>query len=156
MKRAALVLVLVTAVSGCTFGQKHPGITVGLVAGTMGFGTCGLAVDRFTTCAAVGGIAGLAIGGITGLVTTFFDTGGHELPQDPEDAPIRRVKSKGEPEGPYLPPEPNPLPQTATPEERGSATTPAPPPTPPTHDATPPTPAPTPVAPTPPPPQTTP
>ena len=126
MKRAALVLVLVSAAGGCTFGQKHPGITVGIVAGTMAFGTCGLAVDKLGTCSAIGGIVGLAIGGITGLVTTFFDTESHELPQDPEDAPIRRVKSKGEPPGPYLPPEPNPLPQTATPEANGSAATPAP------------------------------
>ena len=139
MKRTALVLVLAVAAGGCTFGQKHPGITVGLVAGTMGFGTCGLAVDRLGTCAAVGGIAGLAIGGITGLVTTFFDTSSHELPQDPEDEPIRRVKGTGEPPGPYLPPEPNPLPPTAVPDGRGSAATPAPAPDPTAPAPTPPT-----------------
>lgn len=129
MKAVALIAVL--ALGGCTFGQKHPGITIGLVAGTIGFGTCGLAVDKLGTCAAVGGITGLVIGGITGLVTTLFDTNSHELPRDPEDEPIRRVKSKGEPPGPYLPPEPNPLPATAVPEGVGSGsvvapTTPAP------------------------------
>ncbi len=139
MKGAALVAVF--ALSGCAFAQKHPAITVGLVAGTMGFGTCGLAVDKLGTCAAVGGIAGLAIGGITGLVTTFFDTSAHGLPQDPEDEPIRRVKSQGEPPGPYLPPEPNPLPATALPDGSGSAATPAPPP------PAPPPPAPPPPAP---------
>ena len=113
--RAASV-VLVFALAGCTFAQKHPGITTGLVAGSLAFGTCGLAVDSLETCGKVGLAAGLVIGGITGLVTVIFDTNAHGLPQDPDDEPIRRVRSDGPPSGPYLPPEPNPLPQTALPD----------------------------------------
>ena len=104
MKHVSLVLVF--ALGSCTFAQKHPGITTGLVAGTIGFGTCGLAVDKLGTCSIVGGIAGLAIGGITGLVTTFADTSAHDLPPlEEEEPPVVRVKT-------HTPPPPPPLPAT--------------------------------------------
>lgn len=114
MKSTSLVLVF--ALAGCAFAQKHPAITTGLVVGAIGFGTCGLAVERLQICGEVGLAAGVGLGGITGLVTTVFDTGDHGLPQDPDDEPIRRFHSEGPPPGPYLPPEPNPLPLTAQPD----------------------------------------
>ena len=121
----APALVLVFALAGCTFAQKHPGVTTGLVAGTIAFGMCGLAVEKLGDCAKVGAVAGVGIGGITGLVTTFFTTSATEMPQDEEDAPIRRIKSQGPPPGPYLPPDPNPLPQAALPDAGVPAPAPA-------------------------------
>lgn len=112
-KRIALVLVF--ALGGCAFAQKHPAVTIGIVAGSVGFVTCGLAVEKLGTCSLVGLGAGVAIGGITGLVTTIFASNADELAEDDQDA-LRRVRGDGPPPGPYLPPEPNPLPQTALPD----------------------------------------
>jgi hypothetical protein len=101
MKRAAVVA-LAIALGGCTFAQKHPGITVGLVAGSIGFGACGLAVEKLGTCSAIGGAAGLVLGGITGLVMLFADEDAHQLPpfvEEEEDV----VRTRTEPP-PGLPP----------------------------------------------------
>jgi hypothetical protein len=94
MKRAVLLL-MVMATGGCTFAQKHPGVTVGIVSGSIGFGACQLSVEKVGTCSAVGAITGLVLGGITGLVTLFADTSAHDLPpfQEEEEPEFRRVKS---------------------------------------------------------------
>lgn len=95
---------MLVALGGCAFSQKHPGVTVGIVTGTIGFGACQLSVEKVGTCSIVGGIAGLALGGITGLITLFADTSAHELPpfeEEPEE-PFKRVKS-GTPPPPGLP-----------------------------------------------------
>ena len=84
MKAAALVVAFVL-LGSCTFAQKHPGITVGIVAGSIGAGACGLAVGELDKCAAVGGIAGVVLGGITGLVTMFADTSAHTLDLEDEE-----------------------------------------------------------------------
>ena len=99
MKRVVLLLMLV-CVGGCTFAQKHPGITVGIVSGTIGFGACELSVERLGTCSAVGAVTDLVLGSITGLVTMFADTSAHELPpfQEEEEQPeFRRVRSQTAP-----------------------------------------------------------
>jgi hypothetical protein len=98
MKRAALLSALVL-LGGCGFAQKHPGVTVGIVSGTIGFGACGLAVEKLGTCSAIGAVTGLVLGGITGLITTFTDTSAHELPpmEEEEETEYRRVKSTTEP-----------------------------------------------------------
>lgn len=105
MTRAAL-LVMVVVLGGCGFAQKHPGITVGVVAGTIGFGACELSVEKLGTCSAVGGIAGLALGGITGLITLLADTSAHELPpfEEEQDEVFVRMPS-GTPPPPGLPPD---------------------------------------------------
>jgi hypothetical protein len=95
--------VLVLALGSCAFAQKHPAITAGIAAGTIGLVPCLPAVEHPTPCLAIGAIAGLAIGGITGLVTTFADTNAHELVEEPEP-PIVRTKR------PPPPPEPEPVP----------------------------------------------
>lgn len=97
MKRAVLLIML----AGCGFAQKHPGVTVGIVSGTIGFGACGLSVERLGTCSAIGAVTGVVLGGITGLVTIFADTSAHELPPlvEQEDEPFvrRRVKTQTAP-----------------------------------------------------------
>lgn len=101
MKRAAWVVMLLV-VGGCGFAQKHPGVTIGIVAGTLGFGACELSVEKIGTCSAIGGAVGLALGGITGLVTAVADTSAHAL--DLEDEEQERVPT-GTPPPPGLPPD---------------------------------------------------
>ncbi|HEX5060115.1 MAG TPA: hypothetical protein VFV99_12180 [Kofleriaceae bacterium] len=84
---------------GCGFAQKHPGITVGIVAGTIGFGACEISVEKVKTCGAIGAIAGVALGGITGLVTMFADTSAHELTNDDEGDVIVAPQNADEPPG---------------------------------------------------------
>ncbi len=88
-------MVLVIVLGGCTFAQKHPGVTVGIVAGTIGLGACELSVEKIGTCSIVGGAAGLVLGGLTGLVTMFADTSAHELPPlEEEEPPYVRIRSR--------------------------------------------------------------
>ena len=75
---------MLIVLGGCGFAQKHPGITAGVVAGTLGFGFCEMSVEKAKECAEVGLVAGAALGGITGLVTLFADTSAHELKNDDE------------------------------------------------------------------------
>lgn len=109
----AVVAVLVFGLAGCTFATKHPAATAGIAAGSMGFTTCFIAVEKLDSCGAVGGIAALGIFGITWLATTFLVTDADELEEQEAQDSMRRVKSEGEPPGEYVPPEPNPLPATA-------------------------------------------
>jgi hypothetical protein len=76
VKRAVLCAALVAM--SCESAAKHPGITIGAVTGTMGFGLCSLSVSATGTCAIVGGAAALALGGITALVTLIADTNASE------------------------------------------------------------------------------
>lgn len=115
MKRALSVVVMLS-LGSCAFATKHPAVTIGIVAGTIGFTTCFLAVEKPGTCGLVGLGAGVAIGGITGLATTVFEPNAPAEPDESDADMMRRVRGEGVPEGPYLPPEPNPLPQTALPD----------------------------------------
>jgi hypothetical protein len=96
MKAAALVVVF-ALLGSCSFSQKHPGITVGVVAGTIGFGACGLSVEKLGTCSAIGGAAGLVLGGITGLVAMLTDSSAHELPPFVEEEDDGVVRTRTEP-----------------------------------------------------------
>ncbi|HEU4615380.1 MAG TPA: hypothetical protein VFS15_24970 [Kofleriaceae bacterium] len=104
--RRAVLLVMVVLLGDCTFAQKHPGVTVGIVAGTIGLGACELSVEKIGTCSVVGGAAGLVLGGITGLVTLFADTSAHELPpfEEEQEPAFERVRTRTEPP-PGLPPD---------------------------------------------------
>jgi len=113
MKRVVVAALLVFGLAGCTFATKHPAATAGIAAGTMGFTTCFIAVEKLDSCGAVGGVAALGIFGITWLATTFLVSNADELEEQEAQDSMRRVKSDGEPPGEYLPPEPNPLPATA-------------------------------------------
>jgi hypothetical protein len=96
----ALSIAGLFALAGCTFAQKHPGVTVGVVAGVVGSGACLMAVEKLDTCALIGGIAGVGLGGITGLVTLFADTEDHSLPpfaEEDDDTPIIRTTTEPPP-----------------------------------------------------------
>jgi hypothetical protein len=79
------VLVCLTLLSlvGCESAAKHPAITIGTVTGTMGFGLCEISVADVGTCAIVGGVSALALGGITALVYLLAD------PNAPPDEPAQ-------------------------------------------------------------------
>ncbi len=113
MNRVAVCAVLVFGLAGCTFATKHPAATAGIAAGSVGFTTCFVAVEKLDSCGAVGGIAALGIFGVTWLATTFLVSNADELEAQEQEDALRRVQSEGEPPGEYLPPEPNPLPATA-------------------------------------------
>jgi hypothetical protein len=85
--RSAFVLCALISLSGCESAAKHPAITVGTVAGTMGFGLCELSVAELGTCGIIGGVAALGLGGITALVTLLADTTAHEEPATGETQP---------------------------------------------------------------------
>jgi hypothetical protein len=103
MKHAALVALVAIGLGSCAAAQKHPGITVGLVAGTIGFGACEIAVEKLGTCSAIGGVAGLVLGGITGLAMLFAREEDHSLPPFTEEEDEGVVRTRTEPP-PGLPP----------------------------------------------------
>jgi hypothetical protein len=117
MKRAVLVIML-AGLAGCGFAQKHPGVTVGIVAGTIGFSACQISVEELGTCGIVGGVAGLALGGITGLITMFTDTSAHQLQLEEEEPDYVRVRSKTD-EPPGLPDAGVPMPDPVAPVDAG-------------------------------------
>ena len=96
MKRVAVLL----ALAGCAFTQKHPGVTVGLATGSIGFFACEISVERVGTCSAIAGATGLVLGGLTGLITLFADTKAHELPSEEEE--YKRIDTRDD-EPPGLP-----------------------------------------------------
>ena len=88
MKRALAILAL-TCMLGCTAAQKHPGITVGLATGSIGFFACEISVGKAGTCAAVGGGTGLALGLLTGLVMLIVgDDKAHQIEPEEEKKTI--------------------------------------------------------------------
>lgn len=82
----------------------------------MGFVTCFIGVEKVGTCGVVGLGAGFAIGGITGLATLIFEPNAPDDEDEENPGGLQRVRGTGPPPGPYLPPEPNPLPATALPD----------------------------------------
>jgi hypothetical protein len=85
--RIAAVFVLAVVFANCTFSQRHPAITAGIVGGAIGFSACAVDNARMKTCAIVGGGAAVFLGGIMALVTMFADTTDHSLPSDEEEEP---------------------------------------------------------------------
>lgn len=99
MKRAVLLCSLLM-LADCEFAQKHPAVTIGLTTGVLGWGGCEMAVEKIGTCTAIGGAAGLALGGLTALVYAVADPNAHELTNDEDETPIQT----GTPPPPGLPP----------------------------------------------------
>ncbi|NVB78722.1 MAG: hypothetical protein HOV81_10040 [Kofleriaceae bacterium] len=103
MKRT-LALVALLSVGSCAFAQKHPAITIGAVAGTLTLGLCSLNVSDKVDCLIAGGIAGVGLGGITGLVYVFADTNAQEPDPYLNEGDDSRYQSVTPPP-PGLPPE---------------------------------------------------
>ena len=120
---AALVAAALTAAApsaGCAFAVKHPGVTAGIVGGTLGFGTCKLASDNYGACAAVGGGAAAFLGLVAATAMWLGgdgDSAGLEEEQAqplPEDSRPRRKRHR--PPSTLDPAAPDPAaPQPATP-----------------------------------------
>ena len=72
MRRAALVMLL--ALGSCEFAQKHPAVTAGITAGSIGFVGCMADNVDVAPCGAVGAGAAIFLGGIAWLATTLFNT----------------------------------------------------------------------------------
>jgi hypothetical protein len=97
----SLALVALLSVGSCAFAQKHPAVTIGTVAGTLALGLCSLNVSDKVDCLIAGGIAGVGLGGITGLVYVFADPDAHDA--DP-------YLNEGDPRYPSVTPPPPGLP----------------------------------------------
>ncbi len=91
MTRAALVALALASSTSCA---HHPALSVGFAGATIGFGACEIDGVASSTCAVVGATAALALGGITWLVTTLFDTEDHGVTfaDDDELTPTGGVK----------------------------------------------------------------
>jgi hypothetical protein len=61
----ALAMACALSTQGCGFAVKHPAITAGIAAGTLGFATCKLASDNWAACGYVGGGAAAFLGLVT-------------------------------------------------------------------------------------------
>jgi hypothetical protein len=77
---SGLLMTTVLGLSSCESAARHPAVTIGAVAGTIGFGTCEISVEKVGTCGIIGGTAALALGGITALVTLLANTNAPEEP----------------------------------------------------------------------------
>jgi predicted metal-binding membrane protein len=60
MKRAVFVLAIASTLS-CKFAVKHPAVTAGTVAGTLGFGMCELASSEHAKCLGISAGGGVTI-----------------------------------------------------------------------------------------------
>src|SRR5512143_3268155 len=105
MKRAVLCLALL-GLGNCAFAQKHQAVTIGIVAGTVAWGTCEMNIDSQKTCGIIGGSAALVLGWITALVTLLANTNEQQQPdpylQDENNRTYENVTAPppGLPQGP--------------------------------------------------------
>jgi hypothetical protein len=86
-RAAALVAAVALAAGSCEWAQRHPAVTAGIAGGTIGFFGCEVDSVKVTTCAAIGGAAGLFLGGIAGLAMLFLNTN-----EDDQQAPPPNVQ----------------------------------------------------------------
>jgi len=112
MKRAVLCLALL-GLGNCAFAVKHQAVTIGIVAGTVGFGTCELNINSHPTCAIIGGSAALVLGGITALVTLLANTNEQQQPDPYLQDENSRTYESVTPPPPGLPPGPPGVPADA-------------------------------------------
>jgi hypothetical protein len=110
---AAAIACALSAAPACGFAVKHPAITAGVVAGSLGFATCKLASDNYAACGLVAGGAGAFLGLVTAAAlwlggdgnSTALDEQAQGLPED--DQPPMPVALPPEPQ-PANPPSANP------------------------------------------------
>ena len=147
---ALLAVGLAVPSTGCAFAVKHPAVTTGIVAGTLGLATCKLASDDYGACFAVGGGAGAFLGLITAGAlwlggdgnTVAAEEQAQPIPELEDTRPRRRHGPPGETApGEPAPPAPD-APVPANPTPPAAAPTPTAPPANPTPPAAPQPPAP--------------
>jgi hypothetical protein len=103
-----LALAAVLSTAGCRFAVEHPAASAGIVAGTLGFGTCKLASDSIGGCLAVGGGAGAFLALVAAAAIWLGGDGNSVAPEEqaqplpPDDRP-RRPRTR-----PVTPAEPEP------------------------------------------------
>src|SRR5262245_16455854 len=128
---------------GCAFAIKHPAVTAGIAAGTLGFATCKLASDDYEACGYVAGGAGAFLGLVTASALWLFGDGDAEavdeplpplLEETPPDspAPATDEKSPASTSPPSTSPPPTSAPSTSPPPTSPPPTSPpstSPPPT---------------------------
>jgi hypothetical protein len=97
MTRVVLILAL------CGSCARHPAITVGVAAGSVGLLSCEVNGASQQACGIISGSVGLVLGGIAALVTYFADTNAHALPSDDEILPNGAVRVHTHTELPPVP-----------------------------------------------------
>jgi hypothetical protein len=86
MRAIALTAALSLATAGgCGFAVRHPGVTAGIVAGTMTLGTCELATDEHGKCFMAAGGAGAALGVIAAVALWLGSPGEESILQPPPE-----------------------------------------------------------------------
>jgi hypothetical protein len=123
---AATIACALSATPACGFAVKHPAITAGVVAGSLGFATCKLASDNYAACGLVAGGAGAFLGLVTAAALWLGGDGNSSaldeqaLPE--EDQPPMPVALPPDPPSTGSPVGPSP----ATPPSANSPATSAP------------------------------
>jgi hypothetical protein len=141
------LLAAAVASAGCGTAVKHPAIAAGIVAGTLGLGTCKLASDNTGACLAVGGGAGTFLGLVTAVAlwlggdgnTVLVEDQAQPLPQLEDTRPRRRHPRPPDP-APADPSQPPtaPAPAPASPDAPGPVASPPATPTTPVPETLPP------------------
>ncbi|HEU0032101.1 MAG TPA: hypothetical protein VFQ53_15815 [Kofleriaceae bacterium] len=83
MRRVAISILVLAA--SCNFAVKHPAITTGLVAGTLGEGTCELASDEHLSCLELSGGIGIGLALIAATAMYFGETNAPDEPVAPPE-----------------------------------------------------------------------
>ncbi|MEO8699386.1 MAG: hypothetical protein ABI867_05055 [Kofleriaceae bacterium] len=114
--RRLLVIIACSGLVSCNFAVKHPAVTAGIVAGTLGLGSCELASSDHQACFAISGGAGVALALITAVALWIgYEDDTSPAPAgddpnnpgvDPTNLPPARVKLPRELEPATPPPAP--------------------------------------------------
>ena len=127
----ALAMVCALSTQGCGFAVKHPAVTAGITAGTLGFTTCKLASDNWAACGYVGGGAAALLGLVTAAALWLGgdgDSSGLDEPlplllEEPAPPPSANDPSANDPSA--NPPPANPAPANSPPASPPSASSPS-------------------------------
>jgi hypothetical protein len=133
---AATIACALSAMPACGVAVKHPAITAGVVAGSLGFATCKLASDNYAACGLVGGGAGAFLGLVTAAAlwlggdgnSTGLDEQAQPLPegdQPPMPVALPPDSSNASPPGRPVGPSTNPPAMTPPPTKPPSTNPPS-------------------------------
>ena len=97
----ASLLALVGAGPGCATAVRHPVPTLGLVGGTIGFGTCEMDQVSIGTCGVIAASTAVFMGGVAAIVYLLTDQPTPQMDGEEVEQPLHRRPR-------MLPPEPEP------------------------------------------------